>query len=206
MEEDDGSSVDRRNECGVFPLENLKELSITIEHSDGIDLPDFYNLEKFILHLTKPNYGSGGCAQLVGNYFRANGYPWLKSFELFCDSQTLECHAMIDLPNTSCLEEFKSNATPEQARFTVYGTEDANGVFIPGNNNWALSLIYVEARRDFRWRVETSKRKYETYRFDDVPLREDVIINHSDVKTEDSPPSDVKTEDPPSDVKTEKQQ
>jgi len=201
---DYGFAEERRNEFKVFPLNLLQELFITIFDSEYIDLPDFDNLEKFILHLTKPSCPISGDMNLLrGNYFRANQYKFLKYFEVLCDSPTLICHAEFDLPNALCpLHTFNCNATPEQARFTVYGTEDDNGVFIPGNDDWVFNLKNIKIRRDFYWFVETSKGAFEKRCFNDVTLKQGVIIEYSDVETKD-PPSNLEIEYPPSDVETE---
>jgi len=179
----------RRNECQVFPLHSLEELSINIEHMDCIDkLPDCDNLKKFILHLTKMKRPILGDMGWDVNHFNANQHFFLEYCEVFCESSALVCYVRVRLPNTSCLlHTFKSNATPEQAEFIVYGTEDANGALIPGNNDWVANLTYIEIPPDFYWFVQTSIYVFEKRYFNDVTLRKDVIIRHSKLETEDPP-------------------
>jgi len=134
--------------------------------------------------------------------FKSNQFKFLKYLNVPSESSTFTSYYGFGLPDTSCLETFKSNATPEQARFTVYGTMDDNGVFIPGNNNWVKNLIKIKTLPGFYWSVQTSSSVFRKCRFNDVPLKNGVIIKHYKVETKDLP-SDLETEDPPSDSEPE---
>jgi len=159
-----------------YSFHYLQELDTTMKHFCGaVNLPEFKNLKKLTLCLSDTKKSLKD--------FKSNQFKFLKYLKVPCGSATDTSYYGFGLPDTSCLETFKSNATPKQARFTVYGTEDDNGVFIPGNDNWVLNLREVKTNPEFFWFVQTSKYVFKKRRFNDVPLREDVVIKHYYVKT-----------------------
>jgi len=185
---DDG--VNLRDEYKRFGFKSNKFFATTIDHSSHFRAFTFPNLKKCILHLKETNIPlRRKTASLL--HFDADMCPKLEHLEVLCHSTDYMTEIKIGLSRRQCCTEvLNCNATPKQARFIVYGTEYDNGVFIPGNNNWALSLRYVKIRRNFRWYVEISKGKFEKYCFKNLTMR-DVYIEYHDVKTEDSDDSEI---------------
>jgi len=167
-----------------YPLSSLQELVATMGHkSCGVDLPEFKILKKFILHIKKMNdpIKNSFCPKM---HFNANRHKELENWQTFFELETFTSKIKFGLPKEPCsLIVFICNATPRQATFTVYGTEDDNGVFIPGNNNWVSNLRYVKIRRNFRWYVEISKGEFVKSFFNRTQRK--IAMEYFDVKTED---------------------
>jgi len=162
---------------------HLQELDTTMRHLYGAvhlpdlkNLPELKNLKKLTLRLSDTKKGLRD--------FKSNQFKFLKYLNVLSGSPTDTSYYRFGLPDTSCLRRFKSNATRKQVRFTVFGTEDANGVFIPGNDNWVKKLRKVKVLEDFYWLVQTEKYVFEKRCFNDVPLRKGVVIKHYYAETE----------------------
>jgi len=154
---------------------NFLELEVTMNHhNSGLNLPEIFFLEKLTLHIEETNFPPSRFPL----HFEANLHKSLEDWKVHCKSTTFFSKVKFGLHNTSSLKLFDCNATQKQATFTVYGTEDDNGVFIPGNDDWVLDLRKIVTRHDFRWFVEIKKGKFKTRCFNDVPLRKDVIIGY----------------------------
>jgi len=173
-----------RYEYERYAFRSNKFFAATMDHSTYCPAFIFPNLEKCILHLKETDIPlERESASLL--HFDANLCPKLKQWEVLCHSTAYMTEIEIGLSRRQCCTEaFICNATPRQARFTVYGTEYANGLFIPGNNNWASGLRYALVRHDFIWHLETSKGVFKPYCFKNVTMREDAIVEYYNVKIE----------------------
>jgi hypothetical protein len=164
------------------PFTSLQEFAITIEHNCCVNLSELDNLKKLIFHLAKPDSLILDVLISRAVHFNANQCELLNHWEVLCVSPTCICCFNFALPNTSCLlHTFICDAPPEHVSFTVYGTIDHDGVFIPGNNDWVSNLKKIKVHEDFYWLVEISEGVFVRYHFSNVTLQEDVIFEHYDM-------------------------
>jgi len=169
-----------RGDDSYYPLTLLQNLVTTISHHKNLNLPEFYNLKSCVIHLPKMNDPIPRTTNPKGRlrymkHFEADRYKLLNHWEILCDSPTRICHFKFGLPNTNCLHEFKCNATPAQATFTVYGIRNDRGKFIKqAPHNWFSKLNKIMVRKDFQWWIEVAENVCLPYCFKEVILKQGV--------------------------------